>query len=169
MNNLTQFSSLQPSLAHTHKLRLSLLTSLIHSSSETQSSCSFNLYLTEFLQKSLWPVKKFWEFISETVFYSPSEKTSSKLKLHLLLGEMVTELLKSWQQWVIFNGLYVSVSTLFTVLCCYCFVVAHGLSSCGIQVPKHSSSVVAVHGLSCSMACRILLPWPGIKPTFPAL
>ena len=77
-------------------------------------------------------MKKFWEFISETVFYNPSEKASSKLNLHLLLGEMVTELLKGWQQWVVFNGPYVSVSTLFTVLCCFCcFVVAHGLSSCG--------------------------------------
>ena len=83
---------------------------------------------------------------------------------------MVTELLKGWQQWVVFNGPYVSVSTLFTVLCCFCcFVVAHGLSSCGSQALKHVSSVVAAHGLSCSMAYRILFPSPGIKPTSPAL
>ena len=40
-----------------------------------------------------------------------------------------------------------------------------GFSSCGPQAPGYMSSVVGVHGLSCSMACGILVPRPGIKPT----
>ena len=31
------------------------------------------------------------------------------------------------------------------------------------------ASLLVAHGLSCPMACAILVPWPGIKPTFPAL
>ena len=31
------------------------------------------------------------------------------------------------------------------------------------------SSVVTAHGLSCPMACGILVPRPGIEPTSPAL
>ena len=29
--------------------------------------------------------------------------------------------------------------------------------------------LVVAHGLSCSLACGILVPWPGIEPTSPAL
>ena len=42
-------------------------------------------------------------------------------------------------------------------------VVAPRLSSCGV------GSVVVVHGLRCSAACRILVPQPGIKPVSSAL
>ena len=35
------------------------------------------------------------------------------------------------------------------------FFAVHGLSSCGLWVPKRAVSVVAMHGLSCSMACGI--------------
>ena len=41
------------------------------------------------------------------------------------------------------------------------------LSRCGLQAPEHSGPVVAAHGLSCSEACGILVPLPGIKPTSP--
>ena len=33
----------------------------------------------------------------------------------------------------------------------------------------HLDSVIVVHGLSCSVACRILVSRPGIEPTSPAL
>ena len=65
------------------------------------------------------------------------------------------------------------------------FVVVHGLlSSCGVQAPGHvgsvvrgtrppslrrASSVVVARGLSCPMACGILVPRAGIEPTSPAL
>ena len=34
---------------------------------------------------------------------------------------------------------------------------------------QHSGSVVASQGLSCPLACRILVPQPGIKSVSPAL
>ena len=58
------------------------------------------------------------------------------------------------------------------------------LSSCGTQAPervdsivcgtwalslRRASSVVVAHALSCPVACGILVPRPGIKPTSPAL
>ena len=42
------------------------------------------------------------------------------------------------------------------------YVVAHGLSSCGVQAPEHGS--VAALGLSCSMAGGILVPGLEIEP-----
>ena len=42
-------------------------------------------------------------------------------------------------------------------------------SGCGTGTPEHSGSVVAVHRLSCSTACGILVPPAGILPKFPAL
>ena len=75
--------------------------------------------------------------------------------------------------------------------CTASFVAAHGLSlvveSGGysslwcedLSLPWHLllrsmgsrcvGSVVTVHGLSCSVACGILLPGPGIEPMSPAL
>ena len=50
------------------------------------------------------------------------------------------------------------------------FVAVCGLlSSCGLQAPERVGSVVVVRGLSCPMACGILVPRPGIKPVSPAL
>ena len=46
---------------------------------------------------------------------------------------------------------------------------AHGHSSCGVRALEHSALVVAVPGLSCSVACEILVPLPGIEPRSPAL
>ena len=37
------------------------------------------------------------------------------------------------------------------------WVAACGLSSCGVRVSGHTGSVIAAHGLSCSMACEIFL------------
>ena len=34
---------------------------------------------------------------------------------------------------------------------------------------KHRDSIVAAPGFSCSKACEILIPQPGIEPMFPAL
>ena len=44
------------------------------------------------------------------------------------------------------------------------FLAVHGLSSCGTK-----ASVVVAHGLSCPVACRILVPGPGIEPMSSAL
>ena len=53
---------------------------------------------------------------------------------------------------------------------CRLFVAAHGLlSSCDTWAVEREGSVVVAHGLSCPEACRILVPRPGIEPTFPAL
>ena len=41
------------------------------------------------------------------------------------------------------------------------------LSSCGAQSPEPRDSVVGARGLSCAMACGILVPRPGIKRTEP--
>ena len=49
------------------------------------------------------------------------------------------------------------------------FVAAHGPSSCGLQVLEHVGSVTAGPRLSCSSACGILVPQPGIEPMSPAL
>ena len=65
-----------------------------------------------------------------------------------------------------------------------CGVRGFSLSGCGAQAPehvgsvvcgtwplslRHASSVVAAHGLSCRMACGILVPRPRIEPASPAL
>ena len=44
-----------------------------------------------------------------------------------------------------------------------------GLSGCGMCAPEHTSSVVETHSPSCSVVCGILVPQPGIEPTFLAL
>ena len=43
------------------------------------------------------------------------------------------------------------------------------LSSYSLWAPEHGVSVVVLCGLICPMACGILVPWPGIEPTLPAL
>ena len=43
------------------------------------------------------------------------------------------------------------------------------LSSCGTWAPDLVGSVVVAHRLSCHVACRILVPQPGIKPVSPVL
>ena len=50
-------------------------------------------------------------------------------------------------------------------------VAACGIFHCSSQTPQlwHAGSAVVVHGLSCSMACGILVLWPGIWPVSPAL
>ena len=54
------------------------------------------------------------------------------------------------------------------------FVAARGLlSSCGmwvfLSVVEAPGSVVAARGISCPLACGILVPRPGIKPVSPSL
>ena len=51
----------------------------------------------------------------------------------------------------------------------FCLVVARGLSSCDVQAPECTGSVVVAHGLRCPVACGILVPLPGIKPASSAL
>ena len=43
------------------------------------------------------------------------------------------------------------------------------LSSCGTQAPERVGSVVAVRGLSCPVACGILVLRRGMEPASPAL
>ena len=45
----------------------------------------------------------------------------------------------------------------------------HGLSSCGTRVVECMDSVVVVHGLSCFVACGVLIPLPVIEPMSPEL
>ena len=50
------------------------------------------------------------------------------------------------------------------------FVAARGLlSSCGTQALERVGSGAAAHGLSCPVACGILVPRPGIEPLSPSL
>ena len=49
------------------------------------------------------------------------------------------------------------------------FLVAHELSSCGTRPLECKGSIVFVCGLSCPLACGILVSQPGIKPASPAL
>jgi len=46
---------------------------------------------------------------------------------------------------------------------------AQGFSSCGAQAPECKGSTGVVHGLSCPLAGRILVPRPRIKPMSAAL
>ena len=48
-------------------------------------------------------------------------------------------------------------------------IVACRCSSCGTRASEHVGPVVVVCGLSCPVACGILVPQPGIEPTSPAL
>ena len=41
--------------------------------------------------------------------------------------------------------------------------------SASVKAPKRAGSVVVAHGLSCPVACGILVPRPGIEPVSPAL
>ena len=47
--------------------------------------------------------------------------------------------------------------------------MACGLGSCGTWAPEHAGSVVMTCRFSCSAACGISVPLPGIEPTSPAL
>ena len=44
-----------------------------------------------------------------------------------------------------------------------------GFSNCGTRALGHAGWVVVVYGLNCPMACRILVPRPGIEPGPPVL
>ena len=48
-------------------------------------------------------------------------------------------------------------------------IVAFWLFSCGTKAPECTGSVALVHGLSCSVACGILVPQSRIEPAFPEL
>ena len=46
------------------------------------------------------------------------------------------------------------------------FIGVQGLlSSCGMWASEYVGSMAVGHGLSCSAACRFLVPQPGVKPT----
>ena len=49
------------------------------------------------------------------------------------------------------------------------FTAMQGFSSCNAGAPEQTSSVVAMHRLSCSGAYGIIIPWPEVEPVFPAL
>ena len=69
-----------------------------------------------------------------------------------------------WLHWVFAVGLrlLISVASL---------VAEHKLFSCDVQAlaAVAPGSVVVASGLSCSTACGILVPGPGIEPMSPAL
>ena len=89
-----------------------------------------------------------------------------------------------WVFWFVF---YFWLRWVFVVACqllSSCGLRVFSLSSCGTQAPgrvgsvvcgmrtlllRRASSVVVVRGLSCPVACGILVPRPGIEPTSPAL
>ena len=69
----------------------------------------------------------------------------------------------------IFN-IYIFLAVSGFSCCAQALPAARGrLSSCGTWAPEHAGSVVVACGLSCSMACGISVPWPGIEPAFPTL
>ena len=47
-------------------------------------------------------------------------------------------------------------------------VAAHKRSHCGTWAPERAGSEVVARRPSCSVACGILVPQPGIEPAFPA-
>ena len=47
--------------------------------------------------------------------------------------------------------------------------VAHKIFHCGTWAVEHTSSVVMVWGFSFPVACKILVPWPGIELMSPPL
>ena len=55
------------------------------------------------------------------------------------------------------------------VACRICIVASGLLTRCGTWGLGHAGSVVVSHGFSCPVACGILVPQPGIKPTSPPL
>ena len=48
-------------------------------------------------------------------------------------------------------------------------VAVHGLYSWGTRALEYTGSAVAACGLSCPVACGMLVPWPGMESTSPAL
>ena len=55
-------------------------------------------------------------------------------------------------------------------LCCRVFPCgAQASSSCGMRALERAGSVITACRLSCSRACGILVPWPGIELVSPAL
>ena len=78
-------------------------------------------------------------------------------------------------EWLHFHCGYQDVVFFFLKLLIYIFaalvlVVAHGIFHCSVQILWlwHTCSVVGAQGPSFK-ACGILVPWPGIEPTSPAL
>ena len=66
---------------------------------------------------------------------------------------------------------FFSLSFWFIYLAALVLVVAHGIFHHSVQILWlwHACSVVGAQGPSCFEACGILVPWPGIEPTSPAL
>ena len=72
---------------------------------------------------------------------------------------------------VLFLKKYLFVYLAASGLCCVTWVLSLRCmdSLVGAHVRQSRGSVVRAHGLSCSTACGILVPRPGITPTSPAL
>ena len=49
------------------------------------------------------------------------------------------------------------------------FIATCGVYCCGARAPEWMGSVVVARRLSCSVACGILVPQPGMEPSLPAL
>ena len=76
---------------------------------------------------------------------------------------------KVFSLFLVVLGISVVCMLFFAVLGLSLVVVHRGLSCCGAWALDSMDSVVVVLGLSFPMACGILVPQPGIKPTTPAL
>ena len=70
---------------------------------------------------------------------------------------------------IIYMYLFIRLFLVLVVVPGFFAVGAWLLSSYGVWAPEHGVSVLVLCGLICSMACGILVPWPGIEPTFHAL
>ena len=104
-----------------------------------------------------------------TLTYSISAKSFSRTSLNKTLQFFLMFIVFIYFYFLAASGLRVqrAGSSLWHVVS---FIAAHGLlSSCGARAPRHTGSVVVACGLSCPTSRGILVSWPGIKPTSPAL
>ena len=113
--------------------------------------------------------------------YSQSGLTNRHLFLTSLeSGNSKIKVLYIWQ--IRFNSFFFFFQTYFAALdlnCgtrdIHCAMLASAVAACSLSlIVAHGlqsmrASVAGVHRLSCSKACEILVPRPGIKPSSPAL
>ena len=114
---------------------------------------------------------------NHTGMYGSLTEAVSKL-IHLFLGQFFLffchfifegKCLWLWASYLISLCLLVFVY-LFIGCIMWLFILVCGfLSCCGMQAPECVGSVVVAHGLSCSLACGILVSWARIEPVSPAL
>ena len=116
-----------------------------------------------------------WHFILHTVY----RKAPSHFQLFPLLSVIPKSLHSTWCNcffcFFFFYYLFILLCRILAVAC-RIFIASWGIfhwsaqTLCsGTRAPECAGSVVVTGGLSCSTACGILVPWPGIEPSSPAL